>query len=60
MTPFSSSGLFPEWEFKLNFALENLEDSLELTILRKKGEEKTIYELLKTQIPFKALFPKST
>lgn len=39
LSPFSSSGLFPEWEFKLNFQLENLNDNLELTIIRKKGEE---------------------
>ena len=39
LSPFSSSGLFPEWEFKLNFQLENLDDNLDLTIIRKKGEE---------------------
>jgi len=59
LSPFSSSGLFPEWEFNLNFQLENLDDDLELTIIRKKGEEKTIYEILKTLIPIRSLFPQS-
>jgi hypothetical protein len=38
----------PEWEFKLDFLLQNIEDSFEISILRKKGGDSVTYEIFKT------------
>jgi hypothetical protein len=50
----------PEWEFKLELLLENLDENLEINIFRNKESDYIAYEISKAQIPIKDLFPKST
>ena len=58
-TPYSTPGLLPEWEFKLDFLFEDLEENLEISILRQKGTEETSYEMFKALIPLYELFPSN-
>ena len=48
VTPFSTPGLIPEWEFNLDFLLENLEETLDISICRKMEKEESIYEIIST------------
>jgi hypothetical protein len=42
--------LFPEWEYKVDFLLENLEEFLEISLMQKKENEDYSYETYKIMI----------
>jgi hypothetical protein len=47
---YSTPGLLPEWEYKVDFLLENLDEFLEISLMQKKEEEEHSHEAYKIMV----------